>query len=295
MNMVSLDNLTHRYGKKTALRQCTLAIPQGSIVALIGPNGAGKSTLLEIIAGLIEPTSGVVTIGHDHRPGSAGGRRATAFMSQEALLYGSLTARSVLTVAEGLNLHFDRSEAVARLEHLGIGLRSKVKQLSGGQQAQLALTLALARHPQLLLLDEPMSDLDPLARREFLSTVLSSALERNQTVIFSSHDVVELARSIDFVVLVAAGRILFSGPLDDLLLRHFLVRTSPSELDHLEGLMCIDRNLDTEIGEHLVVTTNSEAVISLPHRKPTLEDVVLGYLRQSRSIEEIRLMAGKSV
>jgi ABC transporter len=165
--------------------------------------------------------------------------------------------------------------AIERLEQLGIRTTSKVRSLSGGQQAQLALTLALAKIPKLLLLDEPMSDLDPLARRNFLASILASAMENDQTVVFSSHDVADLSRSVDYLVLLAGGRIQYSGSLDDFLAEHLLVRTDPKELDDLPEIECIDRNLDTHVGEHLVRLLRPGSPSDIQGRTPTREEDVV--------------------
>jgi ABC-2 type transport system ATP-binding protein len=281
---IELNQLTHRYKSVLALDKCDVVVPEGSIVALIGPNGAGKSTLLEILSGIIKPTSGTVTIFEGFEPKSSEGRRFISYMSQDAVVYPHLTVESVVRIAARLNLNFDINGVASRLETLGIRAKTKVRSLSGGQQAQLALTLALAKNPKLLLLDEPMSDLDPLARRDFLSTVLGSAVDNEQTVVFSSHDVADLSRSVDFIILLAGGRIQYVGALDDFLSEHRLVRSDPKELDSLVDIECIDRNLDTKIGEHLVRLLRPNVTFGLQSRRPTLEEAVIGYLRRAQSI-----------
>src|SRR6202044_947280 len=175
MNAVEAAGLSKRYGSTWALRDCTLAIPAGRVVALVGPNGAGKTTLLNLAVGLAEPTAGTVTVLNGLAPGSPAALDGIAFVAQDTPLYKNLSAADMLHVTHNLNRHFDQSYAERRLAELGIPLKRKAGKLSGGQQAQLALTLALARRPRLLVLDEPVAMLDPIARHDFMATVLTAA------------------------------------------------------------------------------------------------------------------------
>ena len=149
MNVVEARNLSKRYGSTQALRDCTLAIPDGHVTALVGPNGAGKSTLLNLVVGLLAPSAGSLTVLGSRRPGSLDALDGIAFVAQDTPLYKNVSAADMLHLTRNLNRHFDWAYAEARLGELGIPLKRKAGKLSGGQQAQLALTLALARHPKL--------------------------------------------------------------------------------------------------------------------------------------------------
>ncbi len=203
-----------------ALRDCNLVIPAGRVVALVGPNGAGKTTLLSIAAGLLRPTSGDLTVLDGCRPGSAAARAGLGFVAQDAPLYKHLPAADMVRVAASLNSSFDVDWALARLNDLRIALRQKIGALSAGQRAQLALTLAIAKRPRLLLLDEPMAALDPLARHEFMALLMAAVAEYGPTVVFSSHQLAELERVADYLIVLNEGRLQVAGPVDDLLDAH---------------------------------------------------------------------------
>src|SRR6266705_18704 len=164
MNVIEASGLGKRYGRTWALSECTLAIPDGQVAALVGPNGAGKTTLLNLAVGLTDPTAGTVAVLGGTRAGSLAALDGIAFVAQDAPLYKNLSAADMLHLTCNLNRHFDKGYADARLAELGLPLKRKAGKLSGGQQAQLALTLALARRPRLLVLDEPVAMLDPVAR-----------------------------------------------------------------------------------------------------------------------------------
>ena len=168
MNIIESHGLGMRYRRTWALRECSLAIPAGSVVALVGPNGAGKTTLLNPIVGLIEPTEGSVSVLDGKAAGSPAALDAVGFVAQDAPLYQNLSVADTLRVITNLNRRWDQQRAEARLAELGIPMNRRVGRMSGGQQAQLALTLALARRPRLLVLDEPLAMLDPLARFDFI-------------------------------------------------------------------------------------------------------------------------------
>jgi ABC-type Mn2+/Zn2+ transport system ATPase subunit len=192
MNVIETSGLGKRYGDAWALRECTLAIPAGHLAALVGPNGAGKTTLMNMTAGLAVPTAGTVAVLGGQPAGSPAALDGIAFVAQDAPVYGNLSGADMLHLTANLNRSFDREFARARLAELGIGLKKKCGKLSGGQQAQLALTLALARRPRLLILDEPLSALDPLARQDFLATVMTAMADDGVSVLLSSHALAEL-------------------------------------------------------------------------------------------------------
>jgi ABC-2 type transport system ATP-binding protein len=175
MSIFEASGLGKRYGSTWALRECTLTIPAGHVTALVGPNGAGKSTLLNLAVGLTAPSAGEVTVLGGRLPGSPGALDGIAFVAQDTPLYKTLSVADMLHLTRNLTRRFDQAYAEARLAELGIPLKRKAGKLSGGQQAQVALTLALARRPKLLVLDEPVAMLDPIARHDFMATVLAAA------------------------------------------------------------------------------------------------------------------------
>jgi ABC-2 type transport system ATP-binding protein len=175
--------LGKRYGRKWALSDCTLSIPAGKVVGLVGPNGAGKTTLLHLAVGLLEPTSGTVAV-LGGRPGHGSAQRErVGFVAQDTPVYAGLSVASHLRFGAYLNHHWDHELAARRFEQLGLDPRQRAGALSGGQRAQLALTLAVAKRPELLLLDEPVASLDPLARREFLQSLMEIVAQHGVSVL----------------------------------------------------------------------------------------------------------------
>jgi len=220
MNVVEASGLGKRYGRTWALRDCTLEIPAGRVAALVGPNGAGKTTLLTMTVGLSAPSAGTITVLGGRRAGSASALDGIAFVAQDTPLYKNLRVADMISITRSLNRRFDQDYARARLDELGIPLTRKSGKLSGGQQAQLALTLALARRPLLLVLDEPVAALDPVARHDFMATVLAAAAVEGLSVLLSSHVLTELERVASYLVLMSGGRVQLAGEVGDLLAAH---------------------------------------------------------------------------
>src|SRR6201992_2657543 len=207
MNVIETAGLGRRYGSRWALRDCTVTIPEGHLVALVGPNGAGKSTLLNLVVGLTPPTVGEVRVLDGAMAGSIAALDGIAFVAQDMPLYRHLSVADMLHLTGNLNLRFDLAYARRRLSELSIDCKQKAGKLSGGQQAQLALTLALARHPRLLVLDEPMATLDPLARHDFMATVMAAVADDGVSVVLSSHVLAELERVADYLILLSRGQV----------------------------------------------------------------------------------------
>src|SRR5262245_61313131 len=205
---VRTDGLAKRYRRTWALRDCTLALPAGGVIALVGPNGAGKTTLLRLLVGLLTPTRGSVDVfGQSPTTNTARALSRIGFLAQEHPLYHRFTVADLLHLGRACNIHFDLGSAERRLSTLGIPLDRRAGALSGGQQAQVALALALAKRPDLLVLDEPLASLDPVARREFLQTLMSAVAEHGVTVLFSSHVITDLERVCDHLILLKHGRV----------------------------------------------------------------------------------------
>ncbi len=282
MTAIGACGLSKRYRRSWALRDCTLAIPSGHVVALVGPNGAGKTTLLNLAAGLLRPTSGSITVLDGRPPGSHAARAGLAFVAQDAPLYPHLTAEGMLRVAGGLNATWDGQRAAARIADLRIPAGRKVRALSGGQRAQLALTIALAKRPDLLILDEPMASLDPLARHEFTGALMAAVAEDGLSVIFSSHVVAELERIADYLVLLNGGRLQLAGEVDRLLATHKVLTGPGGEAALPARQVTVVRasraGAQTQV---LVRTTTPDGPAPYGwHAAPaSLEEIVLCYLR----------------
>jgi ABC-2 type transport system ATP-binding protein len=209
--------LGKRYGRRWALTDCTLSIPTGKVVGLVGPNGAGKTTLLHLAVGLLEPSAGTISVLGD-RPGSGPVALARlGFLAQDSPAYARLTVAQHLRMGAWLNPTWDAEFATSRVEELGLDPSQRAGTLSGGQRAQLALTLAVAKRPELLVLDEPVAALDPLARREFLQTLMEVVAVHGVSVVLSSHLIVDIERVCDYLVVLVAGRVALEGDVGTLL------------------------------------------------------------------------------
>ena len=289
VNVIEARGLGKQYGSTWALRECTLAIPAGHVAALVGPNGAGKSTLLNLAVGLAAPTTGVVTVLGGHAAGSPAALDGVAFVAQDTPLYKNLSAADLLHLTRNLNRRFDQRYAQSRLGELGIPENRKAGQLSGGQQAQLALTLALARKPRLLVLDEPMAMLDPVARHDFMATVMSAVAGEGEgevggvSVVLSSHVLAELERVADYLVLLSQGRVQVAGEVDGLLASHRVLTGPAAEAGTQAGRLNVVHARRGGVQAHLLVRMNGAAdpVPSGWDAHPvSLEELALAYLRE---------------
>ena len=284
MNVIETHALGKSYGSTRALHDCTLAIPEGHVVALVGPNGAGKSTLLNIAVGLATPTTGEVTVLGGRPAGSLPALDGIAFVAQDTPLYKNLSAADLLHVTRNLNRRFDQNYAEHRLGELGIPLRQKAGKMSGGQQAQLALTLALARRPRLLVLDEPMAMLDPLARHDFMATVMTAVADDGVSVVLSSHVLAELERVADYLVLVSRGSVQMVGEVDDLLAHHRVLIGPASESKRYPEQCNVVHTSRAASQAHLLVRLDGSSDPVPPGweaHSVTLEELTLAYLRES--------------
>jgi ABC-2 type transport system ATP-binding protein len=211
------SGLGKQYGHRPALVNCTLSIPAGNITGLVGPNGAGKTTLLNLAVGMLAPTSGTIAV-LGGRPASGPAQLAkVGFVAQDAPVYAGFTIADHLRFGAHMNPGWDAALARDRIGALGLDPRQRAGQLSGGQRAQLALTLALAKRPELLILDEPIASLDPLARSEFLRSLAEFTASRQISVVMSSHLVSDLERICDYLIVLVASRVQVAGPVAELL------------------------------------------------------------------------------
>lgn len=281
--------LSKRYGRRWALSDCTLSIPEGKVVGLVGPNGAGKTTLLHLGVGLLAPTSGAIEV--------LGGRPADApaqlgrigFVAQDTPTYAGLSVAKHLRMGAYLNPGWDDEVAQRRIEQLGLDPRQRAGSLSGGQRAQLALTLAIAKRPELLFLDEPVASLDPLARREFLQMLMDIVAEHGVSVVLSSHLVADLERICDYLVVLVASHVQVSGEIGMLLASHRRIsgpRRDPSDLPANQEII---EESHTDRQTTLLVRTNDPILDPAWTVKPvTLEDLVLAYMTRARDAHPTR-------
>lgn len=283
MNIIETSGLGKRYRSTWALRDCSLAIPAGSVVALVGHNGAGKTTLMNLLVGLIEPTEGSVSVLGGQPAGSPAALDAVGYVAQEAPLYQNLTVGETLRVIANLNRRWDQERAVTRLVELGIPMNRRVRKMSGGQQAQLALTVALARRPRVLILDEPLAMLDPLARFDFMDTVMTAASQDGLTVVLSSHVLADLERVADYLILLSRGRLQVAGKVKSLLAGHRVYAGPAGGAARLtDRLPAV--HVASDDAQARVLVSSGEDAGELPDgwsRQPaSLEEMVLGYLRE---------------
>ncbi len=281
MNIIETSGLSKRYGSTWALRECSLAVPAGHVAALVGPNGAGKTTLLKLAVGLAAPTAGTVTVLGGRTPGSPAALDGIAFVAQDAPLYKNMPAADMLHLTRNLNRRFDQAYAEARLAEFGIPLSRRAGKLSGGQQAQLALTLALARRPRLLLLDEPVAMLDPVARHDFMATVLTAAADDGVSVLLSSHVLAELERVADYLILLSRGRVQVAGEVDDLLASHRVLTGPAAEAGRYAERPVVHVRRG-EAQAHLLVRAAADDPVppDWEAHRVGLEELALAYLRE---------------
>jgi ABC-2 type transport system ATP-binding protein len=277
--VLSATGVTKRYGRTPALRDCTLSVPAGRTVALVGPNGAGKTTLLHLAVGLLDPTQGSVRV-FGEEAGRAGALRRIAFMAQDRPLYDGFTVADMLRFGRHLNPGWDREAAEKRLAALEIPLDRKVGALSGGQQAQVALTVALAKRPDLLVLDEPLSNLDPLARHDLMGALMTAVAETGLSLVLSSHIVSDLQGTCDWLIVLNRGRVQVSGDIDDLLAEHRML-AGPVELaDALSARSTVIEERRTDRQATMLVRTPPTLDPRWQSAGVDLEQLVLAYLRR---------------
>ncbi|WP_432197008.1 ABC transporter ATP-binding protein [Streptomyces sp. bgisy027] len=268
--------LSRTFGRrrKAALDACDFRLPTGSVCAVVGPNGAGKSTLLALAAGLIRPTDGTLTV-LGQAPAAV--RERLAYVAQDKPLHSQLTVADTLRFGRELNPgRWDAKVAERIVDEGELEPDARIRTLSGGQRTRVALALALGKRPELLLLDEPMADLDPLARHQLMATLMADAAEHGTTVVMSSHVVAELDGSCDHLLLLGAGRVRLAGPLDDLLAAHRLV-TGRADTS-LDSHTVIESRTT---GRQLTALVRPQGPLDtdLQATAPTLEELVLAHLR----------------
>jgi ABC-2 type transport system ATP-binding protein len=274
-------------GGHQALTDATLTIPAGRVVGLVGPNGAGKSTLLNLIAGTILPTSGSIEVLGARPAANAAQMAKVGFVAQDTPVYAGLTVADHLRLGAKLNPSWDAGLAERRVAQLGLDPTRKAGRLSGGQRAQLALTIAAAKRPQLLIFDEPVAALDPLARRTFLQNLMESVAELEATVILSSHLLGDLERVCDHLIVLAGSRVQLADDVDDVLAAHYRLVGQPGHIDQLPPGVDVIQAEHTRRQSTLIVRDTSGMLPRLlPELLPTaepleLEDMILAYLNRA--------------
>jgi ABC-2 type transport system ATP-binding protein len=271
--------LGRRYRHRWGLRDCNLEIPEGRVVALVGPNGAGKTTLLHLAAGLLKPTAGTVSVLGRPQDGGVDLLAEIGFVAQDVPLYRSFSVRDMLEFGRRTNARWDGDLASTRIERARIDLDQRVGSLSGGERAQVGLTLALAKRPRLLLLDEPLASLDPLARREFLQSLMAEAADGELTVVLSSHLITDLERVCDHLVLLSAARTQVAGDIDELLASHRVLVGPHREGTTIAGVEAVVQESHTDRQSTLLVRTEGPILDrAWAVQEIGLEELVLAYL-----------------
>ena len=280
--VIETSGLGKRYRWKWALTDCTLSIPGGHVVGLVGPNGAGKSTLLNLAVGLLAPTAGTIEVlGGTPAAGPAQLARV-GFLAQDAPLYACLSVTDHLKLGARLNPLWDAELARDRVDRLDLNPGQKAGTLSGGERSQLALTLAVAKHPELLILDEPVASLDPLARREFLQDLMEAVAEHELSVVLSSHLVADLERVCDYLIVLIGSQVRVAGPVDELLAAHHLLTGRRRDPDTLTDSVQVISASHTDVQTTLLVRTAGQILDpAWTVSEVGLEDLVLAYMSQA--------------
>ena len=277
------EGLSKRYGRHQALTDVTLTIPAGRVVGLVGPNGAGKSTLLNLASGMIAPTSGTIEVLGTRPAANAAQLAKVGFVAQDTPVYAGLSVADHLRLGARLNPSWDDRLAQQRIAQLGLNPAQKAGRLSGGQRAQLALTIAAAKRPELLIFDEPVASLDPLARRAFLQNLMEFVAELEVSVILSSHLLGDLERVCDHLIVLTASRVQLAGDVEDLLAAHYRVIGARGDLDALPpGIEVIQPEHTARQSTLIVHDTTGKLPQHLPNAENLdLEDMVLAYLTRA--------------
>ena len=288
---IEARGLGRRYGRREALADCTLDVPAGRVTGLVGPNGAGKTTLLRLAGGMLAPTSGTIEV-CGGRPGSGPAQLAkVGYVAQDTPVYAGLSVAEHLRLGARLNPRWDAAVARARVERLGLDPAQKAGKRSGGQRAQLALTLGLAKRPELLLLDEPVASLDPLARRDFLAVLMEAVAEQELGVVLSSHLVADLERVCDHLVVLVGARVRLAGEVETLLDQHVRLTGPRRDPATLPADQQVVQESTTDRQSTLVVRTDRPVLDpAWSVGRLDLEDLVLAYMSGAAPAEPRRAL-----
>ena len=280
--VIQASGLGKAYRRTWALRDCSLAIPEGHVVGLVGPNGAGKTTLLRLATGMLMPTCGTITV-LGERPAAGPAQLArVGFVAQDTAVYARLTVADHLRLGAWLNPGWDDNLARQRIRRLALDPKQRAGSLSGGERAQLALTLAMAKRPEVLLLDEPVASLDPLARREFLQALMEAVAEQRLSIVLSSHLVADLERVCDYLVVLVASKVRVAGEVSDLLASHHRLSGPRRDPGTLPAGQEVITESHTDKQSSLLVRVDGPLLDPAWTVKPvSLEDLVLAYMSRA--------------
>jgi ABC-2 type transport system ATP-binding protein len=273
---LTVQGVGHRFGGTPALRDCTFTVTPGAVVALLGRNGAGKTTLLRAIAGLLPPQHGTIRV-YGQPPGTASPR--IGYVSQQARLYPMLTVRETLRLGARLNPGWDTPYADGLADAAGLPPRATVRTLTAGQRTRLALVMALGKRPDLLVLDEPLANLDPVARADLTGALMGVVADNGTTVLMSSHVVADIDGVCDHVVVLGDGRIRLAAEVEPALAGHRLAVGAVRDHDALDGLEVVHDRTDGGEFTALVRGGGPPGDTRLTWHTPTLEELLMGYLR----------------
>lgn len=294
-NTIETKGLGKKYRSFWALKDCNISVPKGRVSALVGPNGAGKTTLLKLLVSLNRPSAGSATV-LDLSPSQGSNYLSEiGYLAQEIPLYSRLTAKEHIALGQNLNSNWGRNLAIKRIRELSIPLDRPVGKLSGGQRSQVALGLALAKKPKLLLLDEPVAALDPLARVDFLKSLARAAAdaEGELTVVMSSHLLADLERVCDHIIILASGETQLCDDIDEVLKSHKLLVGKRQFETSNESYTVIQQTHTSKESTLLVRLKNS--TFRDPRwqvRNVDIEEVVLAYMGQKRDLEDTMAAKG---
>ena len=280
--VIKTEGLGKRYGRLWALNDCTLTIPGGHVVGLVGPNGAGKTTLLNLATGMLAPTTGRIEVLGEPPAGRPAQLARIGYLAQGAPVYAGLSVADHLSLGAHLNPGWDAELARRRIETLELPPGQKAGTLSGGQRAQLALTLTVAKRPEVLILDEPVASLDPLARREFLQHLMEDVAEHGLSVVLSSHLIGDLERVCDYLIVLVSSHVLVAGSVDELLATHHLLSGPRRDLATLPAGQRVISASHTDRQTTVLIRTSEQILDpAWTVAEVGLEDVVLAYMTQA--------------
>jgi ABC-2 type transport system ATP-binding protein len=284
--VMEASSLGKQYGRRWALRDCTLAIPAGRVVGLVGPNGAGKTTLLHLAVGLLAPTSGSIRVLGASPADDPVQLGRVGFVAQDTPVYARLSVAQHLRMGAWLNPGWDQEIAASRIEKLGLDPRQRAGALSRGQRAQLALTLAIAKRPECLILDEPVASLDPVARREFLGSLMEAVAAHGISVVLSSHLIADLERVCDYLVVLVASRVQVAGEVSELIASHHRISGPRRDASSLPASQDVIEESHTDKQSTFLVRTSDPVHDPAWTVRPvTLDDLVIAYMSRPAAAE----------
>ena len=279
---LAADGLGKRYKRGWALKDVTFELPRGRVSALVGPNGAGKSTLMALATGLLTPTTGTLRVLGD-TPGRGGTHPGLAFLAQDKPLYRRFTVEEMLRAGRALNAEWDQTYARRLVDAAGVPVRARVSTLSGGQRTRVALAMALGRRPELIVLDEPLADLDPLAREEVMQALMEEVAETGMTVLLSSHVLADLEGICDHLLLLAGGRVRLAGDVEDLVAGHrLMIGPAQGAEGSFQDEIVVESRSTQRQATVLVRGTGPAMPRGWEAHEPTLEELALAHLRAAR-------------